>query len=213
MNATMTPLPPHDDASASACGQAQLIDGFGRRIHYLRVSVTDRCDLRCNYCMPKDFKGFEEPANWLSHAEMARLVGLFVQLGVNKVRLTGGKPLTRRGVVELAECIGSMPQVRDLSLSTNGTMLARHASGLKAAGVKRLNVSLDSLDALCVSRQLNSLGLLDLGIDPEIIFHLPKDFVSHIECRLQSIDISNGSNLNGSPDGIVVYQQVALLVL
>ncbi|PAT42054.1 GTP 3',8-cyclase MoaA [Vandammella animalimorsus] len=150
----MTPLPPHDDAPASAAaaaaaaaGQAQLIDGFGRRIHYLRVSVTDRCDLRCNYCMPKDFKGFEEPANWLSHAEMARLIGLFVQLGVNKVRLTGGEPLTRRGVVELAERIGSMPQVRDLSLSTNGTMLARHASGLKAAGVKRLNVSLDSLDA------------------------------------------------------------------
>ncbi|MGE8676799.1 MAG: radical SAM protein, partial [Achromobacter kerstersii] len=75
-----------------------LTDGFGRRIDYLRVSVTDRCDLRCTYCMPKDFKGFETPANWLSHAEMARVIGLFVGLGVSKVRLTGGEPLLRRGL-------------------------------------------------------------------------------------------------------------------
>lgn len=124
-----------------------LIDGHGRRISYLRVSVTDRCDLRCYYCLPKDFKGFEEPANWMSHAEMARLIGLFAGLGVSKVRLTGGEPLTRRGVAELAERITALPQVRDLSLSTNGTMLARHAARLKAAGVARLNVSLDTLDA------------------------------------------------------------------
>jgi cyclic pyranopterin phosphate synthase len=128
-----------------------LIDGFGRRIDYLRVSVTDRCDLRCSYCMPKHFKGFEEPANWLTHAEMARLVGLFVQLGVSKVRLTGGEPLMRRGVSDLAAQIGRMPGLRDLSLSTNGTTLARHAHALKAAGVHRLNVSLDALDAQVVT--------------------------------------------------------------
>ena len=127
-----------------------LIDGFGRRIDYLRVSVTDRCDLRCTYCMPKQFKGFEEPANWLTHAEMARLVGLFVQLGVSKVRITGGEPLMRRGVTELAAQIARMPGLRDLSLSTNGTTLARHAQALKAAGVSRLNVSLDALDAQVV---------------------------------------------------------------
>ena len=74
-----------------------LTDGFGRRIDYLRVSVTDRCDLRCSYCLPKDFKGFETPANWLSHEEMARLVGLFVGLGVSKVRLTGGKRKFKQG--------------------------------------------------------------------------------------------------------------------
>ncbi|RMX03086.1 GTP 3',8-cyclase MoaA [Corticibacter populi] len=125
---------------------AQLIDTYGRRISYLRVSVTDRCDLRCSYCMPKDFKGFEEPAHWLRHEEMARLVGLFVQLGVSKVRLTGGEPLMRRGIAELAARITAMPQVRDLSLSTNGTTLKRHAASLRAAGVKRLNVSLDTLD-------------------------------------------------------------------
>jgi len=126
---------------------AGLIDGFGRRIDYLRVSVTDRCDLRCHYCLPRDVKEFEEPANWLSHDEMARLIGLFVKLGVNKVRLTGGEPLTRRGVAQLAQQITSTFGVRDLSISTNGTALARHAAALKAAGVRRLNVSLDSLDA------------------------------------------------------------------
>lgn len=124
-----------------------MIDSYGRKISYLRVSVTDRCDLRCNYCMPKGFKGFEEPAHWLSHAEMARVIGLFVQLGVCKVRLTGGEPLMRKGVADLAARITAMPQVRDLSLSTNATTLARHAASLKEAGVQRLNVSLDSLDA------------------------------------------------------------------
>ncbi len=124
-----------------------LIDSFGRRIDYLRVSVTDRCDLRCRYCMPEHFKGFEEPANWLTHAEMARLVALFVGMGVSKVRLTGGEPLTRRGVAELAERVSALPGVTDLAMSTNGTRLARHAAELRRAGVRRLNVSLDSLNA------------------------------------------------------------------
>ena len=124
-----------------------LVDGFGRRIDYLRVSVTDRCDLRCGYCMPKGFKGFEEPANWLRHDEMARLVDLFAGLGVRRVRLTGGEPLLRRGVTDLAATIAALPGVDDLSLSTNGTQLARHAAALRAAGVDRLNISLDTLDA------------------------------------------------------------------
>ena len=124
-----------------------LIDGHGRRIDYLRVSVTDRCDLRCTYCLPKDYKGAEIPANWLSHEEMARLVRLFVDNGVRKVRLTGGEPLTRGGVAGLAAAIAAMPGLSDLSLSTNGTRLARHARSLREAGVQRLNVSLDTLDA------------------------------------------------------------------
>ncbi|KOQ42349.1 molybdenum cofactor biosynthesis protein MoaA, partial [Achromobacter xylosoxidans] len=131
-------------APAAARG---LIDGFGRRIDYLRVSVTDRCDLRCGYCMPKGFKGFEEPANWLRHDEMARLAGLFAGLGVRRVRLTGGEPLLRRSVADLAAAIAALPGVDDLSLSTNGTQLARHAAALRAAGVHRLNISLDTLDA------------------------------------------------------------------
>jgi cyclic pyranopterin phosphate synthase len=124
-----------------------LVDPYKRRIDYLRVSVTDRCDLRCQYCLPEDFKGFEEPANWLTHAEMARLIGLFVGLGVRKVRLTGGEPLTRRNVSELAARVAALPGVTDLAISTNGTRLARHAAELRQAGVRRLNVSLDTLDA------------------------------------------------------------------
>ncbi|QEI09075.1 GTP 3',8-cyclase MoaA [Pigmentiphaga aceris] len=129
-----------------------LIDGFGRRIDYLRVSVTDRCDLRCTYCLPKGFKGFEEPANWLSLAEMQRLVGLFVELGVHKVRLTGGEPLLRRGIGELAAGIAALPGLKDLSVSTNGTRLTHHATALRQAGVTRLNVSLDTLDPACFAR-------------------------------------------------------------
>ena len=101
-----------------------LKDGYGRRIDYLRVSVTDRCDLRCSYCLPKDFKGFETPSNWLDHEEILRLVGLFVALGVSKVRLTGGEPLLRRGIAGLAGAIAAMPGLADLSVSTNGTQLA-----------------------------------------------------------------------------------------
>lgn len=133
-------------------GEPPLMDSFGRRIDYLRVSVTDRCDLRCTYCLPKGFDGFEEPANWLSHGEMQRLVRLFAGLGVRKVRLTGGEPLLRRGIADLARAIAATPGVHDLSLSSNGTQLARHAHRLRAAGVQRLNISLDSLDAACMTR-------------------------------------------------------------
>lgn len=129
-----------------------LIDGFGRRIDYLRVSVTDRCDLRCTYCLPKDFKGYEEPADWLTHVEMTRLICLFVGLGVRKVRLTGGEPLLRRGIAELAAGIAALPGLADLSLSSNGTQLSRHALALKAAGMQRLNISLDTLDSGCFAR-------------------------------------------------------------
>ncbi len=121
-----------------------LIDPFGRHISYLRLSVTDRCDLRCTYCLPKGFKGFEEPEHWLTFDEIARLVKLFVAHGVERVRLTGGEPLLRRNLPELAARLTALG-VRDLSLSTNATQLARHARALKQAGVSRINVSLDSL--------------------------------------------------------------------
>jgi cyclic pyranopterin phosphate synthase len=122
-----------------------LIDSFGRRIDYLRLSVTDRCDLRCTYCMPRGFKGFEEPENWLTFDEIERLVFVFARLGVNKVRLTGGEPLLRRGLPQLAARLSNINAITDLSLSTNGTQLARHAANLREAGVARINVSLDSL--------------------------------------------------------------------
>jgi len=123
-----------------------LSDRFGRTIDYLRVSVTDRCDLRCTYCMPKDYKGFEAPPDWLTYEEITRVVAAFARLGTRRIRLTGGEPLTRGRLPELAASLSALPGIEDLSLSTNGTRLARAASALRAAGVRRLNVSLDSLD-------------------------------------------------------------------
>lgn len=123
-----------------------LRDSHGRKIDYLRLSVTDRCDMRCTYCMPEGFKGYEESAHWLGFDEIERVVATFARLGVRRVRLTGGEPLTRRGLAGLARRLSALPGVEDLSLSTNATQLARHAEGLREAGIKRLNVSLDSLD-------------------------------------------------------------------
>ena len=127
-----------------------LRDRYGRSIEYLRLSVTDRCDLRCTYCMPKGFKGFEEPSSWLTFDEMERLVGAFARLGTRRVRLTGGEPLLRRNLAQLASRLAALPGIQDLSLSTNATRLDRHALALRAAGVSRINVSLDSLDRACM---------------------------------------------------------------
>ncbi|MBM3115933.1 GTP 3',8-cyclase MoaA [Jeongeupia naejangsanensis] len=132
--------------------QAPLVDRFGRSIRYLRVSVTDRCDLRCSYCMPKGFHGFEEPEHWLRFDEVERLVGAFVRAGVARVRLTGGEPLLRRNLSELAARLKQLDGLDDLSLSTNATQLVRHARALRAAGVDRLNISLDTLDRGCYEK-------------------------------------------------------------
>lgn len=125
-----------------------MIDPFGRQVSYLRVSVTDRCDLRCVYCMAEDM-AFLPKADVLTLEELERLCGAFVRKGVRKIRLTGGEPLVRRNVMSLIGGLGQL--VRDgsldeLTLTTNGTQLAKHAEGLVAAGVRRINVSLDTLD-------------------------------------------------------------------
>jgi cyclic pyranopterin phosphate synthase len=138
--------------AAAPNDQPGLVDQFGRRIDYVRLSVTDRCDLRCSYCMPEGFKGFEEPDHWLSFDEIERLIAAFARLGVSRIRLTGGEPLLRRNISELAGRIAALPGIEDLSLSTNATQLDRHAKALKAAGVTRLNVSLDSLQQARVER-------------------------------------------------------------
>jgi cyclic pyranopterin phosphate synthase len=124
--------------------QAQLIDRFGRRITYVRLSVTDRCDLRCVYCMAEDMT-FLPRNQLLTLEETARLGRCFAGLGVTKLRITGGEPLVRRNVLWLFEQLGALPGVKDLTLTTNGTQLPRYAQGLKAAGVTRVNISLDSL--------------------------------------------------------------------
>lgn len=122
-----------------------LIDSFGRRVEYLRLSVTDRCNLRCFYCLPRGFADFEEPEAWLSFGEIEHLVRIFAGLGVSKVRLTGGEPLTRRDLPELAARLSCLPGITDLSLSTNALLLARQAEALYSAGVRRINASLNTL--------------------------------------------------------------------
>jgi cyclic pyranopterin phosphate synthase len=139
---------------------ASLSDRFGRRIEYLRVSVTDRCDLRCTYCMPEGFTDFEEPAHWLTFDEMERLIGAFARLGVKRARLTGGEPLLRRNLPELAKRLAALPGLEDISLSTNATQLAKHAKALREAGVSRINVSLDSLKRERI-REINGRDAFD----------------------------------------------------
>ncbi|MFC3713800.1 GTP 3',8-cyclase MoaA [Sphingoaurantiacus capsulatus] len=125
-----------------------LIDGFGRRIDYLRLSVTDRCDFRCVYCMSEHMT-FLPKAEVLSLEEIDRLASAFVRRGVRKLRLTGGEPLVRRGIVDLVRSLSrhlDSGAIDELTLTTNGSQLARHAADLAAAGVRRINVSLDTLD-------------------------------------------------------------------
>ncbi|WP_035059094.1 GTP 3',8-cyclase MoaA [Andreprevotia chitinilytica] len=146
---------------------APLIDRFNRRISYLRLSVTDRCDLRCTYCIPQGFKDFEEPEHWLTFDEIERVVGLFGQLGVARIRLTGGEPLLRKNLPDLAARLAALPGIEDLSLSTNATQLDRHAKALRKAGVGRLNISLDSLRRECVTHLSgrDSLASVMAGLD------------------------------------------------
>lgn len=123
-----------------------LIDPFGRRIEYVRLSVTDKCNLRCFYCMPKGFKDFEQPENWLTFDEIERVIKAFTELGVARVRLTGGEPLVRKNLAELAQRLTALPGLNDLSLSTNAVLLDKQADKLRNAGVSRINVSLDTLN-------------------------------------------------------------------
>ncbi|BBL70045.1 GTP 3',8-cyclase MoaA [Methylogaea oryzae] len=124
---------------------SSLIDRFGRRVNYLRLSITDRCDFRCVYCMSEDMR-FLPRAQILTLEELQTLAQAFVELGVDKIRVTGGEPLVRKGAMELLEGLGRLPGLRELVLTTNGSQLESSAARLKAAGVKRLNISLDTLD-------------------------------------------------------------------
>jgi cyclic pyranopterin phosphate synthase len=124
-----------------------LKDRFGRVFKTLRLSVTDRCDLRCNYCMPAEGIAWKPQQDVLSFEELERLTKLFVNLGMQRIRLTGGEPLLRQGLPDLVGRLARIPGIEDLSLTTNGTRLAALAGPLKKAGLQRVTVSLDSLDA------------------------------------------------------------------
>lgn len=123
-----------------------LQDGYGRDIEYVRLSVTDRCDFRCVYCMAEDMT-FLPRQQVLTLEEISRVAALFVANGTRKIRLTGGEPLVRQGIVSLCEKIAALPGLRELVMTTNGSQLVKMARPLADAGVKRLNISLDSLDA------------------------------------------------------------------
>jgi GTP 3',8-cyclase len=143
-----------------------MIDPFGRKVSYLRVSVTDRCDLRCVYCMSEDMH-FLPKADILSLEELERLCGAFVRTGVRKLRLTGGEPLVRRNIMSLITNLGRLVtsgELDELTLTTNATQLSKYADDLAAAGVRRINVSLDSLDA-AKFEAITRWGKLDQVLD------------------------------------------------
>ena len=123
-----------------------LVDRFGRVHRDLRVSVTDRCNIRCVYCMPAEGVEFRPHSAILTFEEIERFVRVAAGLGVSKLRITGGEPLVRRGILGLIEMLAGVPGITDLAMTTNGVLLAEYAQGLKAAGVQRLNISLDTLN-------------------------------------------------------------------
>ena len=127
--------------------QTLLVDPFGRRIEYVRLSVTDKCNLRCFYCMPKGFKDFEQPEHWLTFDEIEQVIRAFTELGVARVRLTGGEPLVRKNIAGLAQRLTALPGLDDLSLSTNAVLLKKQSDDLSRAGISRINISLDTLNA------------------------------------------------------------------
>jgi len=143
-----------------------LIDRFGRTVNYVRISVTDRCDFRCVYCMDEDMQ-FVPRAQLLTLEELATVGRAFTELGVSKIRITGGEPLVRRNILQLMQDLGALPGLGELVMTSNGSQLPRYADDLRAAGVKRLNISLDSLRPERF-RRLTRVGELDrvlAGID------------------------------------------------
>ncbi|MGQ2931508.1 MAG: GTP 3',8-cyclase MoaA, partial [Sphingopyxis sp.] len=151
-------------APLSPSSPVPLTDGHGRRIDYLRLSVTDRCDLRCRYCMAEDMIFLPKSAV-LSIEEMAELAERFVARGIRRIRLTGGEPLVRRGIDTLAERLGALigEGLDELTLTTNAMRLAEYAPILAAAGVRRINVSLDTLDPAAF-RHITRVGDLDVAL-------------------------------------------------
>lgn len=147
----------------------ELIDKFGRRVDYIRLSVTDRCDFRCVYCMTEDMQ-FLPRQQILSLEELYRVARAFTELGVKKIRLTGGEPMVRTDVMSLIVRLGKLPGLEELLLTTNGAQLTKYADALKSAGVNRINISIDSLDAERFKR-ISRVGKLEKvlqGVDSAV---------------------------------------------
>ena len=155
-----------------------MIDPFGRAITYLRVSVTDRCDFRCVYCMAEEMT-FLPKSELLTLEELDRVCSAFIRLGVKKLRLTGGEPLVRRNIMSLFRSLGRYIRsgaLDELPLTTNGSQLARYAGELRDCGVRRVNVSVDTLDPAGQSR------IVGIGLDREF-FHAPNHGTHHLSAQ------------------------------
>ena len=217
-----------------------LKDTLGRPIGDLRVSVTDRCNFRCPYCMPVQVYGerykFLPKSEILSFEEIARIVRLFADLGVNKVRLTGGEPLVRQGLEKLIAMLADIQGIEDLTLTTNGYLLAKQAASLKEAGLQRITVSLDSLDDE-VFKQMNGLGLsvepvlegieeaarvglspikinavVQRGVNDHTILDLARRFkgTGHVVRFIEYMDVGN---LNGwKPEEVVEASEIVSII-
>ena len=151
-----------------------LFDQYNRRIDYFRISVTDRCNLRCLYCMPKEGIKPKAHSQILSYEEIKRFAEAAVAAGVSKIRLTGGEPLVRKDIVKLVGMLATIPGVADLALSTNGLLLGEYAAALKEAGLRRVNISLDSLNPEIYQKltRFGNVGQVVSGIEKALEFGL-----------------------------------------
>lgn len=233
----MYPGPPHaaDDASAPPVPGAPLVDRLARPLGDLRLSVTDRCNLRCTYCMPRAHFPTDAPflprAELLTFEELARVASVCVSLGARKVHLTGGEPLLRRGLPALVRLLA--PLGVDLALTTNGWLLAEHARALREAGLRRLTVSLDALDEPTFRRMADVQGSPErvlrgiaaaetAGFDPpkincvvrrDVNPHAPRELVRHFlgsRRELRFIELMDVGGTNGwRPELVVPWRELA----
>jgi cyclic pyranopterin phosphate synthase len=206
-------------------------DDLGRAINYLRVSVTDRCNLRCLYCMPEEGIEKREHGAILSLEEIAQVIRAAVELGISKVRLTGGEPLVRLGLPELVRMVAAVPGIEDLSMTTNGTLLALHAAELARAGLKRVNISLDTLrpdrfaqmtrrgrleDVCAGVEAAQAAGLIPVKFNMVVVRGLNDDEVAEFARRTRSLGwhvrfielMPIGANVGWAGDGAVPIPEV-----
>ena len=141
-----------------------MIDGYGRQIHYLRLSVTDKCNLRCRYCMPEDGVCKKPHESMLTEEEMLQAVEVAASLDVTKLRITGGEPLVKKNILSICEKAAAVEGIKEVCITTNGTLLPKLAKPLQAAGVKRLNLSLDTLNPVKYAH-ITRIGTLDQAMD------------------------------------------------
>ncbi|MDQ7817862.1 MAG: radical SAM protein [Melioribacteraceae bacterium] len=180
-----------------------MLDRFERRINYLRISVTDRCNLRCIYCMPEQGIKLIDHNSVLSFEEITEFTKYAVELGINKVRLTGGEPLVRKRILYLVEMISAIKGIDDFSMTTNGILLSKYAEGLKNAGLHRINISLDTIDPEKfremtrggnIDEVLNGIhAAVDAGLKPIKINCVVKKSIE----ELDAIEVNKFCNENG----------------